>query len=115
MWQKLAPRKKFEAEKQQKQDKSRKMFLSTSEKSPLPENCCGHEERQQVKKQRLYRWLRLVFSQNAYDLVLSSIVFSKFNILKFTIFLSTIFGMLKRLKYQILNKNILLQILSLNL
>ena len=66
MWQKLAPRKKFEAEKQQKQDKSRKMFLSTSEKSPILENCCGHEERQQVKKQRLYRWLRLVFSQNAY-------------------------------------------------
>lgn len=68
MWQKLAPRKKFEAEKQQKQDKSRKMFLSTSEKSPLPENCCGHEERQQVKKQPLYRWLRLVFFQNAYGL-----------------------------------------------
>ena len=62
MWQKLAPSKKFEAEKQQKQDKSRKMFLSTSEKSPLPENCCGHEERQQVKKQPLYIWLRLVFS-----------------------------------------------------
>lgn len=48
MWQKLAPRKKFEGEKQQKQDKSRKMFLSTSEKSPLPENCCGHEECQRV-------------------------------------------------------------------
>ena len=46
------------------------MFLSTSEKSPLPENCCGHEERQQVKKQPLYRWLRLVFSQNAYGFFL---------------------------------------------
>ena len=28
-------------------------------------------------QQPLYRWLRLVFSQNAYDLVLSSIVFFK--------------------------------------
>ena len=69
LWQKLAPSKKLKPKSNKNKINQEKCFFSHP-RNLLPKKLRARRKATIRKKQPLYRWLRLVFSQNAYGFFL---------------------------------------------